>query len=71
MFEFLVPAGAQVPVPHSHEAFDETVYGLDGVTTWVLEGQQVRVGQATSSSSLAGTCTTSQTSTRRTPGSSA
>jgi quercetin dioxygenase-like cupin family protein len=44
MFEFLVPAGAHVPVPHSHEAFDETVYGLDGVTTWVLDGQQVRVG---------------------------
>ena len=44
MFEFLVPAGARVPVPHSHEAFDETIYGLDGVTTWVLDGRQVRVG---------------------------
>jgi quercetin dioxygenase-like cupin family protein len=44
MFEFLVPAGAHVPVPHSHEAFDETIYGLDGVTTWVLDGRQVRVG---------------------------
>jgi len=44
MFEFLVPAGARVPVPHSHDAFDETVYGLAGVTTWVLDGQQVRVG---------------------------
>ena len=44
MFEFLVPAGAHVPVAHSHEAFDETVYGLDGVTTWVLDGQTVRVG---------------------------
>ena len=44
MFEFLVPAGAKVPVPHSHEAFDETVYGLDGIMTWVLDGQQLRVG---------------------------
>jgi quercetin dioxygenase-like cupin family protein len=44
MFEFLVPPSAQVPVPHSHEAFDETVYGLAGVTTWGLEGKQVRVG---------------------------
>jgi quercetin dioxygenase-like cupin family protein len=44
MFEFLVPPCAHVPVPHSHEAFDETVYGLDGVTTWVLDRQQVRVG---------------------------
>jgi quercetin dioxygenase-like cupin family protein len=44
MFEFLVPAGARVPVPHSHEAFDETVYGLEGVTTWTLDGRQVSVG---------------------------
>ncbi len=44
MFEFLVPAQARVPVPHSHEAFDETIYGLDGVLTWVLDGRQVRVG---------------------------
>src|SRR5262245_38904398 len=44
MFEFLVPAQARVPVPHSHEAFDETVYGLDGILTWGLDGQQVRVG---------------------------
>lgn len=44
MFEFLVPANARVPVPHSHDAFDETVYGLAGVTTWTLDGRQVRVG---------------------------
>ena len=44
MFEFRVPARARVPVPHSHDAFDETVYGLDGVTTWMLEGQKIRVG---------------------------
>jgi quercetin dioxygenase-like cupin family protein len=44
MFEFLVPAQARVPVPHSHEAFDETVYGLAGVLTWVLDDQQVRLG---------------------------
>jgi quercetin dioxygenase-like cupin family protein len=49
MFEFLVPARARVPVPHSHDAFDETVYGLNGVTTWMLDGQdgqKVRVGPA-------------------------
>jgi len=46
MFEFLVPARARVPVPHSHDAFDETVYGLDGVTTWMLNGQKIRVGPA-------------------------
>lgn len=46
MFEFLVPARARVPVPHSHDAFDETVYGLEGVTTWMLDGQKMRVGPA-------------------------
>jgi quercetin dioxygenase-like cupin family protein len=44
VFEFSVPARARVPVPHSHEAFDETVYGLTGVLTWTLDGQKVRVG---------------------------
>ena len=27
MFEFTVPAGAKVPIPHYHENFDETIYG--------------------------------------------
>jgi quercetin dioxygenase-like cupin family protein len=44
MFEFTVPAQARVPVPHSHDAFDETVYGLAGVMTWVLDDQQIHVG---------------------------
>src|SRR5688572_12594707 len=44
MFEFSVPANARVPVPHSHDAFDETVYGLEGVATWTLDGQKTRVG---------------------------
>jgi quercetin dioxygenase-like cupin family protein len=44
MFEFRVPTQARVPVPHSHDAFDETVYGLGGVMTWQLDGREVRVG---------------------------
>jgi quercetin dioxygenase-like cupin family protein len=43
MFEFSVPAQARVPVPHSHDAFDETLYGLEGVLTWVLDDRKVRV----------------------------
>ena len=31
IFEFTVPAGARVPIPHYHENFDETIYGLAGV----------------------------------------
>ena len=44
MFEFVVPAQARVPIAHSHDAFDETIYGLSGVVTWTLDDQQVRVG---------------------------
>ena len=44
MFEFVVPAGAHVPVAHSHDAFDETVYGLEGTMDWVLDGRTIRVG---------------------------
>jgi quercetin dioxygenase-like cupin family protein len=44
MFEFRVPARARVPVPHSHVAYDETIYGLDGVLTWTVDGRQFEVG---------------------------
>jgi quercetin dioxygenase-like cupin family protein len=38
VFECDVPANARMPAPHSHDAFDETVFGLDGVTTFTLGG---------------------------------
>jgi quercetin dioxygenase-like cupin family protein len=44
MFECVVPAHARVPIPHSHDAFEETIYGLDGVTTWTIDGQVHEVG---------------------------
>ncbi len=28
VFEFIVPAGAKVPMPHSNGRYDETIYGL-------------------------------------------
>lgn len=43
MFEFTVPAGAKVPVPHSHERYDETIYGLEGVLTFIVNGQPVDI----------------------------
>ncbi len=43
MFEYLIPVNARVPVAHSHEAFDETIYGLDGATAVTLEGRKVLV----------------------------
>jgi len=44
MFEFRVPVAARVPVPHSHEFFDETVFGLGGVSTGMVSGESVTVG---------------------------
>lgn len=43
MFEFSVPAGAKVPLPHSHEHYDETIYGLEGTITFTVEGKVVDV----------------------------
>ena len=44
MFEFTVPAGAKAPAPHSHTHYDETIYGLEGVTTFTVDGQAVDLG---------------------------
>ena len=43
MFEFTVPAGAKVPAPHSHMHYDETIYGLEGVMTFTVNGQPVDI----------------------------
>ena len=38
MFRFDLSAGGRVPAPHSHDAFEETIYCLDGVVTWTVDG---------------------------------
>ena len=43
-FEFDVPAGARVAAAHSHDGFEETIYGLEGVTTWTIDGVTVQIG---------------------------
>ena len=43
MFEFAVPAGAKVPMPHYHEHFDETIYGLAGIMTFTVEGKAIDI----------------------------
>lgn len=42
--EFTVAAGARVPVAHSHDAYEETIYGVTGVLNWTLGGEPVEVG---------------------------
>ena len=43
VFEFDVPAGARVPIAHSHEGYEETIYGLRGALTWTMDGDAVEV----------------------------
>jgi quercetin dioxygenase-like cupin family protein len=28
-----------MPAPHSHDAFEETIYGVQGTTTWTVDGR--------------------------------
>jgi quercetin dioxygenase-like cupin family protein len=44
VFEFDVPAGTKVPVAHSHDAYEETIYGLRGSLTWTVEETVTEVG---------------------------
>jgi len=44
MFEFDVPAGAKVPIAHSHDGYEETIYVLEGVLAWTVEQTPTDVG---------------------------
>ena len=43
MFEFLVPNGAKVPLPHYHESFDEMIYGLEGTMSFTVDGKDIDI----------------------------
>ena len=43
VFECDVAAEGKVPVPHSHDAFDETIYSLAGVTTYTVDGEEIEM----------------------------
>lgn len=44
VFECYVPANSRMPAPHRHDGFEETIYGLEGVTTWTIDGDEVEIG---------------------------
>jgi len=44
VFECYVPADSRMPAPHSHDAFEETIYGLKGVSTWTVDGETIDIG---------------------------
>lgn len=44
-FEVTVPAGERLAAPaHSHDHYEETIYGLSGILTWTVGGTPVDVG---------------------------
>lgn len=44
-FELMVSRATRLPAPaHSHNHYEETIYGIDGVLTWSVEGEQIDVG---------------------------
>ena len=45
-FEVTVKSGQRLPAPaHSHDHYEETIYGLEGVLTWTVNGQPIEVGK--------------------------
>jgi quercetin dioxygenase-like cupin family protein len=45
VFEVVIPAGQRLMAPaHSHDHYEETVYGIDGVLTWTVDGKLIDVG---------------------------
>jgi quercetin dioxygenase-like cupin family protein len=44
VFEMIMQPGAKVPVPHYHVEVDETLYGLEGTTSSIINGQKVETG---------------------------
>jgi quercetin dioxygenase-like cupin family protein len=45
VFEMTVGAGQKIPAPaHMNDAYEETLYGIEGVLTWTIDGTPVEVG---------------------------
>ncbi|HET7266375.1 MAG TPA: cupin domain-containing protein [bacterium] len=45
VFELFVPGAQRLAAPaHSHDRYEETIYGVDGVLTWTVDGRPVDVG---------------------------
>jgi quercetin dioxygenase-like cupin family protein len=45
LFELTVPAGQRLAGPaHSHDRYEETIYGIEGVLTWTVDGTPIPVG---------------------------
>lgn len=44
-FELSVPAAQRLAAPaHSHDHYEETIYGIEGTLTWTVDGKRIDVG---------------------------
>src|SRR5579871_2557659 len=44
-FELFVPSAQRLTAPaHSHDHYEETIYGIAGVLTWTVDGKHIDVG---------------------------
>lgn len=45
VFEVLVPVGQKLAAPaHKNDAYEEILYGIEGVLTWTVDGTPIEVG---------------------------
>jgi quercetin dioxygenase-like cupin family protein len=45
VFEVLVPVGQKLAAPaHTNDAYEEILYGIQGVLTWTVDGTPIEVG---------------------------
>jgi quercetin dioxygenase-like cupin family protein len=45
VFELMVPAAQRLAAPaHSHDHYEETIYGIEGVLTWTVDGKPIDLG---------------------------
>jgi quercetin dioxygenase-like cupin family protein len=43
LFEMIIPPGYHMILPHLHRDYDETAIGLNGISTWTIDGVDHRL----------------------------
>jgi quercetin dioxygenase-like cupin family protein len=44
LFEVTLPPDQSLFMPHFHREYDETIFGMDGIATWTVDGKKTLVG---------------------------
>ena len=66
VFEVVVPAGQRLMAPaHSHDHYEETIYGVEGVLTWTVDGKVIDAGAGAGALHSSGRCSPVRQQRRR------